>query len=111
MAKLEYLLHGGFDETVSAVERGILQGSISATLEESSDWREGEARCAVRIFERYSAFGGNRLSLSVTFFGGDGRIHVSASASGGSQAMFFKINTVGEEAFLDAARAVLDRLA
>jgi hypothetical protein len=46
--------------------------------------------------------GGNRLSLSVTLFQGEsGIINLSAVAAGGSQAMFFKVNTFGEEAFLD----------
>jgi len=32
---------------------------------------------------------------------------MSAIASGGSQALFFKINTFGEEAFLDKLRELL----
>lgn len=32
---------------------------------------------------------------------------VSAITSGGSQAMFFKMNTMGEEAFLDKLRKLL----
>jgi hypothetical protein len=37
----------------------------------------------------------------------DGTIHLSAITSGGSQAMFFKINTFGEQAFLDKLAQVL----
>jgi hypothetical protein len=37
--------------------------------------------------------------------GGAGSLRIT---SGGSQAVFFKINTWGEEAFLDTLRAVLD---
>ena len=45
--------------------------------------------------------GGNRVSMSVTLFqAGDGPVQVCAITSGGSQAMFFKINTLGEESFL-----------
>ena len=52
--------------------------------------------------------GSNRVSLSVTLYEGrDGTIHLSAITSGGSQAMFFKINTFGEQAFLDKLAAVL----
>jgi hypothetical protein len=44
----------------------------------------------------------------VTLFeAADGTIHLSAITSGGSQAMFFKINTFGEQAFLDKLEAVL----
>ena len=45
--------------------------------------------------------GGNRLSLNVTLFQqGDSPIRLSMITAGGSQAVFFKVNTFGEEAFL-----------
>lgn len=52
--------------------------------------------------------GSNRVSLSVTMVGQGGNIFVSAITSGGSQAVFFKINTFGEEAFLDKLRQIVD---
>ena len=108
MAKLERTFTGDFDALISRIETGIMGGSISATLEDASDFRDGASRCSVRIFERYSYIGGNRLSLSVTLFQGDsGQIRLSAVTSGGSQAMFFKINTWGEEAFLDKLQEIL----
>lgn len=52
--------------------------------------------------------GGNRVSLNVTLFqSGEDSICLSAVTSGGSQAMFFKLNTWGEEAFLDKLREIL----
>lgn len=108
MAKLEKTIQGSFDATLKKITEGILNGSMSASLEETSDFRTGQARCAVRVFERYSYMGGNRVSLNVTLFqAGDGPIHLSAITSGGSQAMFFKVNTWGEEAFLDKLREIL----
>lgn len=107
MAKYEKTLKGDFDRILKNVEDGILGGSISATLEERSDFRCGDARCSVRVFERYSYMGGNRVSLAVTLFGNGDAINLSAIASGGSQAMFFKINTFGEEAFLDKLREIV----
>ncbi|MBE6031018.1 MAG: hypothetical protein E7225_05420 [Clostridiales bacterium] len=107
MAKLERTLRGDFNQILEMIERGILEGSMSATLEESSDFRDGDARCSVRVFERYSYLGGNRLSLNVTLFtNGDG-IKLSAITAGGSQAMFMKINTFGEEAFLQKLAEIL----
>ncbi len=67
----------------------------------------GDVRCSVRVFERYSVLGGNRLSLSVTLFGKDGDVHLSAITAGGSTAMFFKLNTFGEEAFLEKLKELL----
>lgn len=108
MAKLEKIVKGNFDEILSRIENGIISGSMSASLEEASDFQSGDARCSVRVFERYSYAGGNRVSLSVTLFQtGDEGIHLSAIATGGSQAMFFKVNTWGEEAFLDKLRDIL----
>ncbi len=108
MAKLERTLHGDFNAWISKIEQGILEGSISASLEESSDFKDGNARCSVRVFERYSYAGGNRVSLSVVLFqNGDELIHLSAVATGGSQAVFFKMNRWGEEAFLDKLAELL----
>ncbi len=108
MAKLEKTVTGSFDTLLRTIEDGILGGSVSATLEDKSDFYSGSARCAVRVFERYSYIGGNRVSLSVTLFqAGSDAIHLSAITSGGSQAMFFKINTFGEEAFLDKLRELI----
>lgn len=109
MAKLERKFTGSFSAILKKIEAGILNGSISAALEESSDFRDGDARCSVRVFERYSYMGGNRLSLTVTLFQGtDGVIYLSAITAGGSNAMFFKVNTWGENAFLDKLNELLD---
>lgn len=101
MAKFEKIINGNFNEILHRIEDGILNGSASATLEDSSDFYIGDTRCSVRVFERYSYMGSNRVSLNVTLFGSGDTIQLSAITSGGSQAMFFKINTLGEEAFLN----------
>lgn len=107
MAKREARLYGDFDRILHDIEHEILEGSASASLEAQSDFREGEMRCAVRVFERYSWMGGNRLSMSVTLFGGDGECRISVITAGGSQAMFFKINTWGEESFLECIEPII----
>ncbi len=108
MAKLEKSLTGNFNEILFRIEDGIINGSVSASLEEKSDFRSGDARCSVRVFERYSYMGGNRVSLSVTLFqNADESIYLSAITSGGSQAVFFKINTFGEEAFLNKLKELI----
>ena len=108
MSKLEQTLNGNFDEWLRKIEDGIVNGSLSASLEDSSDFMSGDARCSVRVFERYSYSGGNRVSMSVTLFqNGNGPVCLSAITAGGSQATFFKINTLGEEAFLDKLTEIL----
>ena len=108
MAKLEKEITGNFDEILKKIEDGILKGSITATLEDSSDFVSDKARCSVRVFERYSSMGSNRVSLSITLFqNNDEKIHLSAITSGGSQALFWKINTIGEKAFLDKLKEII----
>ncbi|MBQ4111664.1 MAG: hypothetical protein IJD38_02590 [Clostridia bacterium] len=109
MAKLEMTLRGDFFDVVRRVTEEIVDGSLSAELEDSSDFQTEYARCSVRVFERYSFAGGNRVSLTLTFFSinSDDRIFASAITSGGSQAVFLKLNTWGEETFLDKAEAAL----
>lgn len=109
MAKYETTVRGDFSLILSKITDGILNGSLTASLEDSSDFRSGDARCSIRVFERYSYLGSNRVSLSVTVFqNGTDPVKVSAITSGGSQAMFFKVNTFGEEAFLDKLREILE---
>lgn len=66
-------------------------------------------RCAVRVYERYSMAGSNRVSLNVTLIGNGGELFISAITSGGSQAVFFKINTIGEETFLNRLVEIVER--
>lgn len=109
MAKYEKILNGDFDEIIGIICDGILSGSSTATLEESSDFVGGNSRCSVRVFERYSYTGSNRVSLSLTLFqDNENQIHLSAITSGGSQAMLFKLNTFGEEAFLDKLKEIVE---
>ena len=109
MAKFEQSINGDFEQLLKTIATGILGGNVSASLEDSSDFCDGDARCSVRVFERYSYAGGNRVSMNVTLFqNGNGPINLSAITSGGSQAMFFKVNTWGEEAFLDKLIELLD---
>ena len=43
MAKLERTLTGDFNQIVKKIENGILNGSMSAALEDSSDFYSGDA--------------------------------------------------------------------
>lgn len=107
MAKLERTMQGNFDQILQKVENAVMNGSASATLEDSCDWRTPTGRCSVRVFERYSYAGGNRVSMNVTLFQSGDAVKLCAITSGGSQAMFFKINTWGEETFLETLESAL----
>lgn len=108
MAKYENTLTGSFNEFLDIIEEGILKGSSSASFEDGSDYENNGIRCAVRVYERYSMFGGNRVSMNITLIGHDDNLFISAITSGGSQAVFFKINTIGEETFLDCIIKIVE---
>jgi len=108
MAKYESGLKGDFNAVLSMIENGILKGSVSASYEDGSDFQEGDVRCAVRVYERYSLIGKNRVSLNVTLLGKGRSLFLSAITSGGSQAVFFKINTLGEATFLDCLTKIIE---
>ena len=108
MAKYERSLEGDFDELLDWMHNDITESSLSARLEDGSDRTAGRVRLAVRVYERYSMAGKNRVSLNITLLGEGEKLFLSAITSGGSQAVFFKINTWGEEAFLDALRGIVE---
>lgn len=110
MAKLERTLTGDFDEILWKLEQAVLNGSMSASLEDASYFTIGPVRVAVRMYERYSWSGGNRVAMSLTLAGEGDRLCLTAITAGGSQAMFFKMNTWGEEAFLDTLADVVNNL-
>ena len=107
MAILKKTFRGDFDGILRKVENAVMEGSMSASLEESADYRTATGRCSVRVFERYSYTGGNRVSMSVTLFQSGEEVYLCAITSGGSQALFFKVNTWGEEAFLQTLEDAL----
>ena len=109
MAKYEDHLSCGFDNLAVYLHEYILGSSVSASLEDESRFTVGDTQCLTRVYERYSWMGGNRLSLTLTLFGRDGDVRLSAITAGGSQAMFFKINTFGEQAFLEKLIAGVER--
>lgn len=100
MAKFEKTFNGNFEDFVHYIERSVVSGSMSASIEDKSDVFLNDVKIAVRVFERYSAIGSNRVSLNVTIVSKEETITVIAITSGGSQAMFLKVNTFGESSFL-----------
>lgn len=110
MAKYEANLHGDFDQVLHYLHDGILNGSMSASYEDESYIQFAGVRCCVRVYERYSWSGGNRLSMTLTLVGDGEDLFLSAITAGGSQGMFLKFNTWGEESFLDTLRELAEKL-
>ena len=47
MAKLELVLNRDIDELRNTIIDGIVEGSMSATLEDTASFRQGETRCEI----------------------------------------------------------------
>lgn len=109
MAKYTANLQGDFNVLLSLLHEGIQSGNVSASYEDGSDYTRDGVRCAVRVYERYSMIGQNRVSMSITLLGYGNELYVTAITSGGSQAVLFKINRFGEDAFLQRAVDIVER--
>ncbi|WP_370248688.1 DUF6054 family protein [Nocardioides sp.] len=107
MAQANYDLTGDDEEFLRFVDERVMNTSSSISREHGMTYRldngTSEARMHVVTYERFSMTGGNRVSLHLSVLGLDGRMVVDLTSSGGSQAVLFKINTFGEEAFLGKA--------
>ncbi len=110
MAMLERTLIGDFDQVLQKLHTAILEGSMSASFENGNEYMSGDTHCAVRVYERYSYTGDNRVALCLMLTGQGDQLRLTAITAGGSQAMFFKLNTWGEEAFLDTLAQAIDKL-
>ena len=112
MAKYERHLRGDFNHfnsLLQTLDREILGRSISASFQGGSDFSVGDVRCSVRVYERYSVIGSNRLAANITLLGNGEDLFLSVISSGGSQAMFFKINTWGESAFTEKIAKIVEQ--
>ena len=101
MAKLTAVLHGDFKSIVRDLTDTVLNGSYSASEEDTAYFSKDGVRCYMGVFERYSYTGKNRVSMSITLFGDNEKSDLCVITSGGSTGLLFKLNTFGEEAFLE----------
>lgn len=101
MAKIERVINRDFDQLLSTIEDGIINGSVSASLEDASDFRSQDARCSVRVFERFSYTGGNRVSLNVTLFqNGEEPVHLPQLRQVEARLCFSSLILLGKRHFL-----------
>lgn len=109
MAKFECLIPGSynFDETLKYFHDYLSESSFSSSFEDGSDFCAGNMRVAVRVYEKYTLMGDNRLSMTVTLASDGGDIFASAITAAGGQGLM-KIWGWGEDSylqhFIDAAK-------
>ena len=105
--------HGPEVVTISAAE-GIHYVPYDAAMQKKSPYWEGTYKACNIPFtdfqiryqpEQVRIVDGKRILED-----GDNPIRLSAITAGGSQAVFFKINTIGEESFLDDVKNLLEEI-
>ena len=109
MAKLETTLRGSLDQWAEKIETGLLEGSISASVVDRSEFRSADSRCLVLVFERFSMLRGRWVSMNVTLFqDSTGLIHCSAITSGSGANDVLGFGERGGKAFLKQLRSILE---
>ena len=109
MATTTRTVVGQLSEVVPFLEAGILSRSRSASAEAAVDLKTSAGGIAVRGYERFSMMGKSRVGMSVTAIQDGPYVHIAGVSLGGSQAMFFKVNTLGEQNFLNTLDAAIDQ--
>ena len=107
MAKYTTTVGGSLNELVTYIKYNESRLGSTITLEEEITGTADSVKYWVGTYERYAVLGENRVSLNVMLIEYSEGVKVIATASGGSQAAFFKINTWSEGNFLDAFVAVI----
>lgn len=110
MAKYKYTMNGSFNYVTDFIKKEILNTSSSASLEDEEYIINDNCRVGIMVFERYSYTGGNRLSLNVTVIDSNNEIQIIGISSGVSNGVIFKVNTWGEDAFLDKLKEAVAKL-
>jgi len=82
MSKYERTIIGDFNEILSFCETSILKKSVSASLTDETNFESNGIRVAIRVFERYSLFGKDLVSLCVSLIGESDKLILTAISSG-----------------------------
>ena len=107
MAKYTTNVGGSLSDLVTYLKHNESRLGSTITLEEEIAGTADSVNYWVGTYERYAVLGENRVSLNVMLIEYSEGVKVIATASGGSQAAFLKINTWSEGNFLDAFVAVI----
>lgn len=96
MAKYEVAIIGDFQEVLNHLQQDIANSGVSMKLVDESDYRMGETKVAVRVYDKYYMRNGNRASLSLTVVGANRNIYISAIGAGGGSGIFVNFSLGAE---------------
>ncbi len=110
MPKQDYVLTGDFEITKKIITDEVLLRSSTMAIEDTITYTIDGINISITVFDRFAYFGGGRVSATLTIIEKDNNIKISVISSGGSQAMFWKINTIGEYSLLELFDEVIKPL-
>ncbi len=108
MAQYTTTVKGKIEQLRKYIIRNESSLGTTITLEEEISGSADDVKYWVGTFERYAALSENRASLNVVLMEMKEGVRVIATAAGGSQAMFLKINHWSDDNFLDAFIRVVE---
>lgn len=97
-----------FDLLTDFLQARIIERSMSASLEEKMEYELSGVVTRVMGFERFSYAGNNRVSLNIVLTYDGENVVIVGFSTGGTQALFTKIYTLGEETFLQELSECID---
>lgn len=109
MAQFQKTMYAPINQITNYLKTTMPSSSISCSHEATGTMEVEGVTCHVLVFERYSWTGKNRVSLNITLVGNHEVTKIFAVSAGGSQATFLKVNTIGEESFLNSFISVLNK--
>jgi len=110
MAKYERLVHGNFKEIIAQLNEDILNNGLSMNLVDESNYEKETTKIAVRVYDKYFMRNGNRASLSVTAFGSDDEIFITAIGAGGGSGVIFNFSLGAESELTDVVADSITRM-
>ena len=108
MAKYTTTVGGSLNELVKYIKHNESRLGSTITLEEEITGTADSVKYWIGTYERYAVLGENRVSLNVMLIEYSEGVKVIATASGGSQAAFFKINNWSEDNFLNDFVSIIE---
>lgn len=108
MAKYTATVKGSLEDVRKYISHNGPKLGMTLTLEEQELGTLDDRKYWVGTYERYAVLGENRVSLNVVLLEFSAGVRVIATASGGSQAAFLKINHWSEDNFLNDFTAVIE---
>lgn len=108
MAKYETILSTSLQELVPFITQKMKGSSLTLSIVDTSYIEDTNCKVLVRVYERYSMSGSNRLTMTLTLVELQDQVHCSVITGGWSQGMFFKVNTLGEHSFLNTMKDILE---